>query len=172
MATRAISNLKERLITIFILPLISCSARLPVYTLLISVLYPDSKILGIFNARGAVLFLLYLLGFAVTLITAFFLKRIIKIKEASFFIMELPVYRWPQLKSIGIMVYNKVKVFIREAGKIILAISIVLWFLSSHGSGQKYDQLNAEKAQLEIGHSDPALLQKVEMEKLEQSYIG
>ena len=175
MATRSISNLKERLITIFILPLISCSARLPVYTLLISVLYPDSKFLGIFNSRGAVLFMLYMLGFAVTLITAFFLKRIVKIKETSFFIMELPVYRWPQLKSISIMVYNKVKVFIREAGKIIMAISIVLWFLSSHGFGKKYDALEAEKVRLENGPvtevTAPAL-KKVETEKLEHSYIG
>ena len=123
MATRSISNLKERLITIFVLPLISCSARLPVYTLLIAVLYPDQKFLGIFNAKGLVLFLLYLLGFAVTLLTAFVLSKVIKIKETSFFVMELPVYRWPQPRNIGIMVINKVKVFVREAGTIILAIS-------------------------------------------------
>src|SRR5207253_2821237 len=113
---------KERIITIFVLPLISCSARLPVYTLLIAVLYPSQKFLGIFNAKGLVLFLLYMLGFVVTLITASVLKRVIKIKETSFFVMELPVYRWPQLRNIGLMVYNKVKVFIREAGSIILAI--------------------------------------------------
>jgi ferrous iron transport protein B len=143
MATRSISNLKERLITIFVLPLISCSARLPVYTLLIAVLYPDQKFLGIFNAKGLVLFLLYLLGFAVTLLTAFVLSKVIKIKETSFFVMELPVYRWPQPRNIGILVLNKVKVFVREAGTIILAISVVLWFLSTHGSSaayKKYDQ--------------------------------
>ena len=81
MATRAISNTKERLITVFILPLISCSARLPVYTLLISVLYPDTHFLGIFNSKGLVLFLLYFLGFFVTLFTAYVLKRILKTKE-------------------------------------------------------------------------------------------
>lgn len=175
MATRSISNLKERLITIFILPLISCSARLPVYTLLIAVLYPDSKFLGIFNSKGLVLFLLYMLGFAVTLITAFFLKRIVKIKETSFFVMELPVYRWPQPKNIGIMVYTKVKVFIREAGKIILAISIILWFLSSHGFTKAYKDLDAKKEVLE--NTTPtaevrAELKKVEVQKLEHSYIG
>lgn len=102
MATRSISNLKERLITIFILPLISCSARLPVYTLIIAVLYPDSKFLGVFNSKGLVLFLLYMLGFAVTLITAWVLKRLVKINETSFFVMELPVYRWPQPKTLAL----------------------------------------------------------------------
>ena len=175
MATRSISNLKERLITIFILPLISCSARLPVYTLLIAVLYPDGKFLGIFNSKGLVLFLLYMLGFAVTLITAFFLKRIVKIKETSFFVMELPVYRWPQPKNIGIMVYTKVKVFIREAGKIILAISIVLWFLSSHGLSEKYKELDAQKTVLENNIQNETTkteLKKVEAQKLEHSFIG
>jgi ferrous iron transport protein B len=175
MATRSISNLKERLITIFILPLISCSARLPVYTLLISVLYPHSKFLGIFNAKGVVLFMLYMLGFVVTLITAYFLKRIIKIRETSFFIMELPVYRWPQPRNIGLMVYNKVKVFVKEAGKIILAISIVLWFLSSHGYGEKYNEYKSEQFRLESGpqsHETTQKLQQVETLKLEHSYIG
>jgi ferrous iron transport protein B len=174
MATRSISNLKERLITIFILPLISCSARLPVYTLLVSVLYPDSKFMGVFNSKGAVLFLLYMLGFAVTLITAYFLKRIVKIRETSFFIMEMPVYRWPQLKNISILVYTKVKVFIQEAGKIILAISIVLWFLSSHGSGNTYEALEARQIELEAmnNHADAAEREEVNALKLEYSYIG
>lgn len=175
MATRSISNVKERLITIFILPLISCSARLPVYTLLISVLYPDTKVLGIFNAKGLVLFFLYMLGFAVTLITAFFLKRFVKTNESSFFVMELPVYRWPQAKSIGIMVYTKVKVFITEAGKIILAISIVLWFLSSHGFGEEYNALSTQQEVLEQRTQNTETqqqLQKTGTEKLEHSYIG
>ncbi len=175
MATRSISNLKERLITIFILPLISCSARLPVYTLIIAVLYPDSKFLGIFNSKGLVLFLLYMLGFAVTLITASVLKRVVKIKETSFFVMELPVYRWPQPKNIGIMVYTKVKVFIQEAGKIILAISIVLWFLSSHGITTAYKELQAQKENLEMkasSEAEKAELKKIETQLLEHSYIG
>jgi ferrous iron transport protein B len=176
MATRSISNLKERMITIFILPLISCSARLPVYTLLISVLYPNNRFLGIFNSKGLVLFLLYLLGFAVTLITAYFLKRIVKIRETSFFVMELPVYRWPQPKNIAIMVYTKVKVFVSEAGKIILAISIVLWFLSSHGSSERYKELEARELAIQnteqtvIARS--AELKTLATLKLEHSYIG
>lgn len=175
MATRSISNLKERLITIFILPLISCSARLPVYTLIIAVLYPDSKFLGIFNSKGLVLFLLYMLGFAVTLITAWVLKRLVKINETSFFVMELPVYRWPQPKNIGIMVYTKVKVFVKEAGKIILAISIVLWFLSSHGFTTTYKELELKKQQIEsvaLTNASALELKTIETQLLEHSYIG
>jgi ferrous iron transport protein B len=175
MATRSIKNLKERLITIFILPLISCSARLPVYTLLISVLYPSNTFLGVFNTKGLVLLAFYFIGFLVSLLTAFILKKIIKTKESSFFIMELPVYRKPQLKSIGILVYNKVKVFISEAGKIILAISIVLWFLSSHGLSKKYQILEAQAQDIQ---ANPVLIDKaetlkvIEKQKLEHSYIG
>lgn len=174
MATRAISNTKERLITVFILPLISCSARLPVYTLLISVLYPNSKFLGVFNSKGLVLFLLYLLGFVVTLLTAFVLKKVLKTKEASFYVMELPVYRWPQAKNIGIMMFSKVKVFIKEAGKVILAISIVLWFLSTHGSSNKFAELEIKQAALQNNDltKDSEELKKIETQKLQQSYIG
>lgn len=174
MATRAISNTKERLITVFILPLISCSARLPVYTLLISVLYPNSKFLGVFNSKGLVLFLLYLLGFVVTLITAFVLKKLLKTKEASFYVMELPVYRWPQAKNIGIMMFSKVKLFIKEAGKVILAISIVLWFLSTHGGSNKFVELEIKQAALENNEltKNSEELKKIETQKLQQSYIG
>ena len=175
MATRSISNVKERLITIFILPLISCSARLPVYTLIIAVMYPDTTFFGIFNSRGLVLFLLYMLGFAVSFVTAYFLKKIIKTKETSFFIMELPVYRKPELRNLALLVYTKVKVFVNEAGKIILAISVVLWFLSSHGVGGKYTELEKQEKILLAGASDSlqfSQLKAVQTQKLEQSYIG
>ena len=175
MATRSISNLKERLITIFILPLISCSARLPVYTLIIAVMYPDTKFFGIFNSRGLVLFLLYMLGFAASFVTAYFLKKMIKTKETSFFIMELPVYRRPELRNLALLVYNKVKVFVNEAGKIILAISIVLWFLSSHGAGEKYRELENQETMVLAGTSDSLQyykLRTIQTQKLEQSYIG
>ena len=175
MATRAISNTKERLITVFILPLISCSARLPVYTLLISVLFPSDQFLGIFNSKGIVLFLLYFLGFLVTLITAWVLKKILKTNENSFFVMELPVYRWPQAKNIGLMVFSKVKVFVKEAGKIILAISVVLWFLSTHGASDEFKALEIKQealAKTDVSQVNTVELKKIETEKLEQSYIG
>lgn len=175
MATRSISNVKERLITIFILPLISCSARLPVYTLLIAVLYPNTKFFGIFNSKGLVLLFLYLLGFAATLITAAVLKRIIKTKETSFFIMELPVYRWPEPRNISIMVYNKVKIFVKEAGKIILAISIILWFLSSHGFNSTFKELEQKQTVLEKSPKTEIVaieLKNIQAQKLENSFIG
>ena len=175
MATRSIKNVKERLITIFILPLISCSARLPVYTLLISVLYPNNTFLGIFNSKGLVLLAFYLIGFVISLLTAFVLKKLVKTNEHSFFIMELPVYRKPQLKTIGILVYNKVKVFISEAGKIILAISIVLWFLSSHGYSKEYKELDQQVAAVQssdVVTNKEHIIKHLESLKLEHSYIG
>ena len=174
MATRSISNFKERLITIFILPLISCSARLPVYTLIVALLYPSSTFLGIFNIKGLVLLLLYLLGFVITLSAAFVLKILIKSKEASFFIMELPVYRLPQPKNIGIMVFNKVKVFIKDAGKIILALSVVLWFLSSHSMDEQFAQLYKQEVALQQtpNPKNDSAINLLATKKLELSYIG
>jgi ferrous iron transport protein B len=172
MATRTISSVKERLITVFILPMISCSARLPVYTLIIALIYPDNSFLGIFNVKGLVLLAMYLLGFGVTLLTAWFLSKLVKVKEASFFIMELPVYRWPQARNIGITVFNKVKVFVLDAGKIILAISIVLWFLSSHGPGEKFDTLSERIDKVDPGTTSIAERQALQSELLEYSYVG
>lgn len=175
MATRSIKNMKERLITIFILPLISCSARLPVYTLLISVMYPSNTIFGIFNTKGLVLMAFYLIGFFVSILTALLLKHLVKTKEQSFFIMELPVYRRPQLRTIGILVYNKVRVFVGEAGKIILAISIVLWFLSSHGHSTTYAELDMQVhavEQSDVVSNKTHVIKHLESLKLEHSYIG
>lgn len=174
MGTRTIGSYKERLITIFILPLISCSARLPVYTLIIALIYPDNYFLGIFNIKGLVLFAMYLLGFFATLSTAYLLQKFVKIKESSFFVMELPVYRWPQAKNIAILVINKIKVFVLDAGKIILAISIVLWFLSSHGPGQTFEKVSSEigKELSTKGQGDPARLEELRTRQLEYSYVG
>jgi ferrous iron transport protein B len=174
MATRAISNTRERLITIFILPLISCSARLPVYTLILATLYPEHTVLGFFNSRGLALFVLYMLGFVASFATAFVLKKLIKTKESSFFIMEMPVYRSPQLRNLLFLMYNKVKVFVKEAGKIILAISIVLWFLSSHGYSDAFQELKEREHRLQLAEteSNNAQLQAIQTQKLEQSYIG
>ena len=174
MATRSISNFKERLITVFILPLISCSARLPVYTLIIALIYPGNSFFGIFNFKGLILMVMYLLGFVTTLITAYVLSKIIKTKETSFFVMEMPVYRLPQAKNIFIMVLNKVKVFVFDAGKIILAISIILWFLSSHGPGKKFDEVNSEISKIEnkINASNQQQLKQLKIKQLEHSYVG
>ncbi len=171
MSTRTISNYKDRLITIFILPLVSCSARLPVYTLLISVMLPNKTIGGVFNYKGLALFGLYFLGFAFSFITAFFLKRLLKSKDVSHYIMEMPVYRVPQFKNVWLTVYNKVKVFVVDAGKIIVSIAVVLWFLSSYGPGEKFTLLKEQKKNLNTEESKQEL-KKLESDMLENSYVG
>lgn len=174
MATRAISNTRERLITIFILPLISCSARLPVYTLLLATLYPEQTVLGVFNSRGLALFALYMLGFVASFSTAYVLKRIVKSRESSFFIMEMPVYRKPQARNLLLLMYNKVKVFVNEAGKIILTISVLLWFLSSYGHSRAFQELKEKEKELQISGAkiNGSELQWVKTQQLEHSYIG
>lgn len=172
LATRSINNYKERLITVFILPLISCSARLPVYTLLISLLFPSETSNGFFGTKGMVLFILYLIGFVFTLITAFVMQKVIKTNESSVYIMEMPVYRAPHIKNIFILVFNKIKVFVMEAGKIIMAISIILWFLSSHGSSNEFEKVNASLERMNRSGANNDSVSKLMAQKLEHSYIG
>jgi ferrous iron transport protein B len=135
MATRTIELWKERLITIFVTPLMSCSARLPVYTILIALVIPEKYIWGVFNLQGLVLLGLYLLGFVAAMLSALLLQKLIKSKERSFLIMELPTYKMPRWKNIGLTIVEKVRTFTFEAGKVIVAISIVLWVLASYGPG-------------------------------------
>lgn len=145
MSTRTISNWKERIITIMVTPLMSCSARLPVYTLLISLVIPNKLVGGIFNLQGLALMGLYLLGFVSAITAAWVISKIIKAKEKSWFIMELPVYRTPKWSNVFFTIYEKVKVFLFDAGRIIVAISVVLWVLTSYGPGDEF-----EKTQLGI----------------------
>ncbi len=176
MSTRSISNFKERLITIFVLPLVSCSARLPVYTLLISMMFPSTIVLGFLNLKGIVLFGLYILGFAFTLLTAFVLQKLLKTKEASFFMMEMPVYRVPLLRNVALGVLNKIKVFVFDAGKVILSISIILWFLSNYGPGNAIEEIEKKYVDAEyphVGEADPNYYKEfIASQKLEASYIG
>lgn len=164
MSTRTIMNWKDRIITILVIPFISCSARLPVYTLLISMMFTGKERFGIFNYQGIVLMGMYLLGFAAALLSAIVLKYILKSKEKSFFIMELPVYRRPQWRTVGILVFDKVKVFLFDAGKIILAISIVLWFLTAHGPGNDLETIEKNNTTLSQ--------EQINSQKLEASYAG
>ncbi|MDH5597808.1 MAG: ferrous iron transport protein B, partial [Cyclobacteriaceae bacterium] len=143
MATRTIDSYKDRIITIMVTPLMSCSARLPVYTILIALVIPSTTFAGIINIQGLVLFALYFAGFFAAIVASYIFKKIIKTKEPSYLVMEMPNYRWPRWKNVLITIVEKVKTFISEAGKIILAISIVLWVLSSYGPGEKFD--NAEE---------------------------
>ena len=173
MGTRTISNWKERIITIMVTPLMSCSARLPVYTLLIALVVPAKKIFGFFNMQGVVLMFMYLIGFLAAIGSAYAMKYLIKSKERSFFIMELPPYRSPRWKSIGLMIIDRVKVFLFDAGKVIIAISIILWFLASHAPGNKFEEIEKK-----YSASPPTpLLEEMgargeASEKLEASYAG
>ena len=133
MATRTISSLKERLITILVTPFTTCSARLPVYAILISLIIPDKKIFGFLNLQGFVLLSLYALGFATAVLAAYILHKTLKIKSKSFFVVEMPNYKLPSIKNVFFEVVEKTKSFVLEAGKIILALSIILWFLASNG---------------------------------------
>lgn len=133
MSTRNIENWKDRLITIMVTPLMSCSARLPVYTLLISMAIPSTLILGFINLQALVMLAMYVLGTVAALIAAVVFKWIIKHDIPSYFIMELPVYHVPRWKNIWLTCWQKSLSFITEAGKVILLVSIVLWFLASYG---------------------------------------
>ncbi|MEO1487092.1 MAG: ferrous iron transport protein B [Bacteroidota bacterium] len=141
MATRTIENWKERLITILVVPFTTCSARLPVYLILIALVIPKERFLGL-NYQALTLFLLYLLGFAMSILAAFVLNKILKVRSRSVFMIEMPIYRMPLLKNVGYTVLEKTKSFVLGAGKIILAISIILWFLGSNGFSKDFE--NAE----------------------------
>ena len=174
MATRNIENWKERLITILVTPFTTCSARLPVYAIIIALVIPDERLFGFLNMQGMTLMLLYLLGFGMAIFSAYILNKILKIKGKTYFVVEMPNYKLPLFKNVGINVIEKTKAFIFGAGKIILAISIVLWFLASYGPGDKFNKAeeivtqNNLKNPLATAEFDNA----VASQKLENSYIG
>jgi ferrous iron transport protein B len=174
MGARTIESWKDRMLTIFVTPLMSCSARIPVYTVLVALVVPDESWLGIFNMRGLVLMGLYLLGLTSALVSAFILKKVLKARERSYFIMEFPVYRWPRWKNVGITIVEKVKAFIFQAGKVIIAISVLLWVLASYGPGQRQAQAEAQvKQEATTQRWDaPELERRVASARLETSYAG
>jgi ferrous iron transport protein B len=174
MGARTIESWKDRMLTIFVTPLMSCSARIPVYTVLVALVVPDESWLGIFNMRGLVLMGLYLLGLTSALVSAFILKKVLKARERSYFIMEFPVYRWPRWKNVGITIVEKVKAFIFQAGKVIIAISVLLWVLASYGPGQRQAQAEAQVKQAATTQQwdAPELERRVASARLETSYAG
>ena len=144
MATRSIGTRRDRLITILVTPLMSCSARLPIYTILIALVVPSQRVLGLFNLQGLALMGLYLLGLISALLSAYVLKLLLKTKERSFFIMELPTFKLPRWNHVGLTVYDSVRSFVWEAGRVILAISIVLWVLASYGPGDAMQEAETQ----------------------------
>ena len=166
MSARTIPNWKERIITIMVVPLMSCAARLPVYTLLISMMIPADQKWFIFNLQGLTMMGFYLIGFVSAILIAWLMKYIIKSKERSYFVMEMPTYKTPDWRTVFYTIIEKVKVFLIDAGKIIIAISVVLWALSSYGPSSKFEEIerkyqNTENAEVVIAS-----------EKLESSYAG
>jgi len=174
MATRTISDWKERTITILVAPLMSCSARIPVYTLLIALVIPNEKVLGILNLQGLVLFGLYSLGLVAALLIAALLKLLIRSKEKGFLLLELPSYKSPRWGNVGITVLEKVRVFVLDAGKIIIAISIVLWAMATFGPSDRMEQAatKARETAHELNLSEEESDSFVSSAKLENSYIG
>jgi len=174
MSTRTILNWRERLITIFVTPLISCSARIPVYTVLIGLCIPDKLILGYFNLKGLVFFSIYIVGIVVTLLAAFFMKMILKSNERSFLMIEMPEYKWPSWKNILLNVYEKVRSYVFEAGKVIIVIALLLWFLASYGPKSKmadgYALAQKEAAEKQLNPTEANALANAY--KIENSYAG
>ena len=175
MATRTIENWKERLITIMVVPFTTCSARLPVYLIIIALVIPEGRFLGL-GYQALVLTGLYLLGFLAAIIAAAILNRGLNIERRSFFMIEMPTFKPPQLRNVAFTVFEKTKSFVLEAGKIILALSVVIWFLGSNGYSDSFK--NAETEVLQqiqqqgLVISDEDLSHKISSYKLEHSYIG
>jgi ferrous iron transport protein B len=174
MSARNIENRKERLLTILITPLMSCSARLPVYTILIALVIPNIYFLGFLSLKALVMMGLYLLGLMMALIVSYIAQLFIRIREKSFFILELPAYRSPRWNNITQTMVNKAKVFVFDAGKIIMIISLILWGLSSYGPGDRMNQVTQQYAQLknQPGANIEALDRQEHTARLENSYAG
>jgi ferrous iron transport protein B len=174
MSARNIENRKERLLTILITPLMSCSARLPVYTILIGLVIPNTYLLGFFSVQALVMMGLYLLGLVMAMIVSYVAKWFIKIKERSFFILELPTYRTPRLKNIGQAMVNKARIFVTDAGRIIMIISLILWGLSTFGPKQRMATVSTKFEALIA--QDPSKKDSLKTEwnaqKLQNSYAG
>ena len=174
MSARNIENRKERLLTILTTPLMSCSARLPVYSILIALVIPKVYFLGFLSLHGLVMLALYMLGLVLALIMSAIFNLIINIKEKSFFVLELPIYRPPRWGNIGLTMVQKAKIFVLDAGKVIMIISLVLWGLSSFGPGSKRNDIkNQYDALIKLSPTDRNQLESEKDAKiLENSYAG
>jgi len=173
MSARNIENWRERLITILVTPFVTCGARIPVYAILIALIIPNKTYYGIFNLQGLTMMALYTLGFVAALSSGYLLHKILKIKNTSFFVIELPDYKIPSLKNTGITVLEKTKVFVLEAGKIILALSIVIWFLQTNGgddfkNAAKIIQIETASSKIETAEIN----RKIASYQSEHSYLG
>lgn len=174
MATRNIESWKERLLVILVTPFVTCSARLPVYAIIIAVVIPDTYVLGFVHLQGLVFLFLYILGFASAIISAWLLNKVLRIPNKTYFVVEMPNYKVPLFKNVYINVIEKTKAFLFGAGKIILALSIILWFLASFGPGEHFKnaEANVVAQHQNLSVNSPAYNNVLATYKLENSYIG
>ncbi len=174
MSARSIENRKERLLTILVTPLMSCSARLPVYTILIALVIPSKYYFGFLSLQGLVMMALYLLSAVMALLMSYLFKWFIRLKEKSFFILELPVYRAPRWKNVVVTMVEKARIFVFDAGKVIMVISLILWALSSYGPKGKMAAVTAQYEQLKQQQPGnmAALEKQYKTALLENSFAG
>ena len=171
MATRNIENWKERLITILVTPFMTCSARLPVYLIIIALVIPSGDFFGV-SYQALTLMLLYIIGFVMAIFSAYILDKVLKIQRKTFFVVEMPSYKLPLIKNVIITVIEKTKTFVFEAGKIILAISVILWVMASYGPGKKFNNAKEIVTNENVSISASELEDKIAAYRLEHSYIG
>jgi len=173
MSTRTIENWKDRIITIMVTPLVSCSARLPIYTILIALVVPNKYFLGFINLQGLTFMALYVLSIVMAVAVAWVMKKIIKSREKGYFIMELPVYRMPRWRNVGVTMYENVKTFVTQAGKVIIAISIILWVSASYGPNKNFNSIDMKYQSQKYSNFGIDEINKLKAaEKLENSYAG
>lgn len=174
MTTRTIEHPRERLITILVTPFISCSARIPVFTVLIAFVVPYNTVWGIFNSQGLMFAGLYAAGVIAALGSAWVFRQVLKSRDAGFLVLELPRYRWPDWTNVWLEVRSKAGAFIREAGRVIIVISLILWFLASFGPGgamQRAEEAAMEKARTEQ-YAAEQTQNLIAAYKLEASFAG
>ena len=174
MSARNIENSKERLITMLVTPFSTCAARIPVYVIIIALVIPDETVFGIFSLQALTMAGMYFLGFFVALISAFVMKRFINANEKSFFIIEMPSYKLPLFQNVFYTVWEKTKEFVVGAGKIILALSVILWFLGTHGPSDTFGQAETIITEKHINDNltEEELADEIAGYQLETSYIG
>ena len=174
MSTRNIENWKDRMITILVTPLVTCSARLPVYTLLIALVVPNRNVWWLFNMQGLALTGMYVFSLVSAIVVAYVFKFILKGKERGYFIMELPVYRMPRWSNVLYSMYERSKAFVFQAGKVIIAVSVILWVMASYGPGDRFAKIDQRysQAQYKQTMSADSLSRAISSAKLENSYAG
>lgn len=174
MSTRTIENWKDRMITIMVTPLVTCSARLPIYTLMIALVVPNRNVWWVFNLQGLALTGMYIFSLVSSVTVAFVFKLILKGRERGYFIMELPVYRMPRWSNVLYSMYERSKTFVFQAGKVIIAVSVILWVLASYGPGDRFEQIDKKYQQTQYTKTlnSNELERAISSEKLENSYAG